>query len=103
MDPALSELLRSQAARGEREVEAIIRLDRPGVDVAGVRMVARFGPVATCRVRTDAVVRARRDEHVVSLKAPRVVGPERLYDAEPGGGLPALPVDGDERRPTGLP
>jgi hypothetical protein len=51
MDPALLELIRRGKAVAGREVEAIIRLRRPGLNIPGVRIVSRFGRVATCRVR----------------------------------------------------
>ncbi len=82
MDPALRELLRSGADAEPEEVEAIIRLDRPHVDVAGVRIVARFGPVATCRLRRDLILATWHDDNVVSLKCPRALGPEPAVDVE---------------------
>lgn len=100
MDPALRELLRSGAGRDDEEVEAIIRLDHPDADVAGVRIVACFGSVATCRIRRDAIPSARRAGPVLSLKAPRTLGEEPEAGAEDG--TPSdLRTDG--RRPPGLP
>jgi hypothetical protein len=51
MDPALLELIRRGKAVAGREVEAIIRLRRRGLNIPGVRIVSRFGRVATCRLR----------------------------------------------------
>jgi subtilisin family serine protease len=76
VDPALWELLRAEAGtEGDRVLEAVIRLARPGIEIPDVRMVSRFGPIATCRIRARDViaVRARRD--VISLKAPRILSP----------------------------
>ena len=76
MDPALWELLRAEAgADGDRVLEAIIRLARPGIEIPDIRIVSRFGTVATCRIRARDIVpvRARRD--VVSLKAARGLSP----------------------------
>ena len=76
MDPALWELLRAEAgADGDRVLEAIIRLARPGIEIPDIRIVSRFGTIATCRIRARDVVpvRARRD--VVSLKAARGLSP----------------------------
>lgn len=102
LDPALYELLKSTAYPDDREVEAIIRLDRPMDDVAGVRIVSRFGPVATCRLRKDAILTARRHENVASLKRPDPLGPELGVDDGPTRDLPLRVLDGDERRPPGI-
>lgn len=106
MDPALWELLESSEVAGDEEVECIIRLDRPDVDVAGVRLVACFGHIATCRVRRDDVLAVRRHPNVRSLKASRPLQPEpdALWevDVPPGTELPVHVVPGDDRRPPGL-
>ena len=106
MDPALWELLESSEVSGDEEVECIIRLDRPDVDVAGVRLVACFGHVATCRVRRDDVLAVRRHPNVLSLKASRPLQPEPEplgeVDVPPGTELPLHVVPGDDRRPAGL-
>jgi subtilisin family serine protease len=96
LDPALEELLRNDAGRDE-EVEAIIRLDRPDAEVVGARIVARFGSVATCRIRADAVPGVRRSRPVLSLKASRTVGEEREVAPGTAGNGRA-----DERRPPEL-
>jgi subtilisin family serine protease/LAS superfamily LD-carboxypeptidase LdcB len=74
MDPALRELLRNEPA--DRVVEAIIRFRWPGVELPGVRVVARFGCIATCRLPLAAVPEVRAHPDVVSLKAARPLGPE---------------------------
>jgi subtilisin family serine protease len=90
MDPALLELLRAaeEGADGDREIEAIIRLVRPDVDVPDVRIVARFGPIATCRLRASDVVAVRARDDVVSLKAARRLSP----GFEPATAATAAPV-----------
>ena len=98
MDPALSELLRSSAGDDQDEVEAIVRLDRPDDDVTGVRIVARFGPVATCRLPRAEIRRTWHDGNVASLKYPRVVGPEPVA----GDVAPGRLRRSDRRRPAGL-
>ena len=50
MDPAIWQLLRDEGEAPGREVEAIIRLRHVLDLVPNVRMIARFGHVATCRV-----------------------------------------------------
>ncbi|MGH7496146.1 MAG: S8 family peptidase [bacterium] len=104
MDPAIWELLRTGSNNEAEEVEAIIRLDRPHVNIAGVRIVSRFGPIATCRLRRDSILGTREEENVLSLKAARLLGPE----VEPEGRnarlkLPLTTLARDLRRPPGLP
>jgi hypothetical protein len=102
MDPAFRELLKRSTARDDEAVEAIIRLDRPDADVAGVRIVSRFGPIATCRLRKDSIVDARGDENVLSLKAARVLGPEQQASDDVVRDFPLSVVHGDRRRPPNL-
>jgi subtilisin family serine protease len=102
MDPALLEILRNGTTGRGDEVEAIIRLDRPNEGVAGVRIVSRFGPIATCRLHRDSIISTRQADRVVSLKAPRLVGPE--YGAG-GRKRRSSSVDNDfrdSRRPSGM-
>jgi len=100
MDPALWELLRAAKDEDAEEVEAIIRLDSPQLEIPGVRIVARFGPIATCRLRRDSILRTRDEENVKSLKAPRLFGPEReAENTNSARKLPLAPVHGDQRRP----
>ncbi len=107
MDPALRELLRSGIdADPERTIEAIIRLDRPGIEIPGVELVARFGAIATCRLRACDVVEVHAHDHVVSLKAARPLspgsaGPGGTEGAGPGAWQPGL-RDSDRRRPPDL-
>jgi subtilisin family serine protease/LAS superfamily LD-carboxypeptidase LdcB len=76
VDPALWELLRAEAgADGDRVLEAIIRLSRPDVEIPDVQIVARFGPVATCRILARDVVPVRALPEVVSFKAAHALGP----------------------------
>ncbi|TYB51329.1 S8 family serine peptidase [Nonomuraea sp. PA05] len=81
MDPALRELLRDAPA--DRMVEAIIRFRRPGVELPSVRLVARFGSVATCRLPLSAVREVWAHPDVISLKAPRPISPEIAVPAPP--------------------
>jgi len=92
MDPALRELLRRGPA--DRVVEAIIRFRRPDVELPGVRIVARFGRIATCRLRLTAVREVRAHPDVVSLKAARPLGPE---DSGPGAHVAVDSADIDVR------
>jgi subtilisin family serine protease len=93
MDPALWELLRAEAgADGDRVLEAVIRLTRPGIEIPDVRIVSCFGTIATCRIRARDVVAVRARPEVVSLKAARGLSPE-LGPAlgPPGPAGPAVP------------
>lgn len=101
MDPSLWELF--EAGDEGDEVAAIIRLGQPGAAPPGVRLVAQFGDIATCRVRRGALLDIRAQAEVTSLKAPRLLVPED--DVDPG-----LPIEefeacytwSDQRRPEGL-
>ena len=85
MDPALWELLRAEAGTGgDRELEAVIRLATPGAEIPGVRMVARFGPIATCRIRARDVIGVRARPDVISVKAARGLSP----GLDPGAAVP---------------
>jgi hypothetical protein len=101
-DPALWELLRlEEDIDPRRPVEAIIRFDRPGVEIPGLRLVAEFGPIATCRLAAADVVSVRRMPRVVSLKAARRLGLGRTYE---GGRDPSGPSgQADVRRPANTP
>ncbi len=106
MDPALWEALRAEAGTdGDRVLEAVIRLARPGIEIPDVRMVARFGTVATCRIRARDVIGVRARDDVLSLKAPRGISPGfEPADAGPDDGDPASldPGPADARRGPGL-
>ena len=94
MDPALWELLRAEAGTdGGRELEAVVRLAAPGLDVPGVRMVARFGTVATCRVLARDVIAVRARPEVISVKAARGISPggKRPSTRAPNQGLASAP------------
>ena len=76
MDPALWELLRAEAGTdGDRVLEAVIRLARPGIEIPGVRIVSRFGTIVTCRIRARDVIAVRARPDVISLKAARGLSP----------------------------
>jgi subtilisin family serine protease len=97
VDPKLLELTEGAA---DEEVEAIIRLHQPHLVPPGVRIIAQFGTIATCRLRRGLITDVRRDERVASMKAPLLV----VSDDEPV--LPAEAKDfyepsseSDYRRP----
>jgi subtilisin family serine protease len=97
VDPLLAELLDEGVP--EDEIEALIRLRDGRTAPEGVRLVAGFGQVATCRLLRGNVAAVWQDPGVISLKA------GRLLEA---GDLPeeGVPVDeigpSDERRPSDL-
>jgi hypothetical protein len=103
MDPALRELLK---AGDDRPIEAIIKM-APGAAIPdGVTVIARFGDLATVRLRTTDARNVHDHDQVLSLKAPRVFGiqpsmglGDRPSDAEDNEPIASV---GDERRPPGL-
>ena len=68
MDPVLRELLYEEV---NDEIEAIIRTEKVNAEIPGVRMVARFGHIATCRLRRKDISKIRYSNGVKSLKAAR--------------------------------
>ncbi len=104
MDPALWELIRTAEGVEGRPVEAIIRLRAPDIEVPGVRMVSRFGQISTCRLAASSVRDVRAHPDVLSLKAPRYVGPEHERPSPRGRRRGAYSRQrSDERRHPDLP
>ncbi|MFN2397745.1 MAG: S8 family serine peptidase [Gemmatimonadaceae bacterium] len=99
MDPALWELLRA-GSTGD-EIEAIIRLTDPAARLPGVRLISRFGAIATCRLPLHNVIATREQDEVASLKAPRALAPERAYSDVDDADIALRPTD--ERRPRWMP
>ena len=56
---------------GAQEIPVIARLRRPEVDVPGLAIVARYGPIVTGRTSLSRVVDVRRHANIVSLKGSR--------------------------------
>lgn len=105
MDPALRRLLAQPVADDSAEVEAIVRLRDPRARIPGVRLVARFGHIATCRISRRQLLEAYADEALVSLKAPRLLGPDLVGTERSVAGRrnPPDDTDADVRRPPMLP
>src|SRR5688572_15407338 len=102
MDPALLELI-AGGSPGD-EVAVIVRLREGATPPADLRLVARFGDIATGRALRGRLAAIHDDAAVASLKAPRVYAgePEPAPD-EPGlSEADPTPDEGDERRPEGL-
>jgi len=99
VDPALYELL-SEADESD-EVEALIRVTDVTAEFPDVRLVSRFGSIATCRLPRTAIPDVRERESVESLKAPRLLAPE---EGSSGGEEEIISAwgRGDERRSAGL-
>ncbi len=114
MDPGLQELI--AAGGSDEEVAVIVRLHPGSSPPPGLRLVTRFGDVATGRAVRGALAAIHDHASVASLKAPRIyageaeaIAPARNPFADrPPPGEPGLseadpaPVDSDERRPAGL-
>ena len=99
MEPALLELYAEGVP--DDEVAVILRLTDPAVIPDGVRIVARFGLIATSRVRRGDIPRLWAERSVESVKRPRPYGPT-LDESQD---LAEADVDlrpSDVRRPEGL-
>lgn len=78
MDPALWELL--EEGESQDEVAAIIRLEKPGILPEGVRIIAQFGDIVTCRLQRNTILEVRAESAVASFKAPRLLVPDPVGD-----------------------
>lgn len=74
MDPALQEYISLEAQNSE--LEAIVKLLDADVVPLGVKIVSRFGDIATCRLPVADIPEVWANEAVISLKAPRYVSSE---------------------------
>src|SRR5437868_15282786 len=99
MDPALQEMIR--AGEHDDEVAVLLRLDQ-NVVPGGARIIARFGPIATARVRRGAIPQVHGTTGVHSVKAPRLYVPDWV-SAPPPEAEAGTARATDERRPDGLP
>ncbi len=99
MDPVLRQMVQ---VAGEDEVEGIIWLREGATPPPGVRIVSRFGEVATCRLPRDRIRQIWADDAVRSLKGRRHFGvdPEPLEGEEAPEFLPLRASDA--RRPREL-
>ena len=100
MDPALWEILKT--GNPDEEIEAIIRLDDGEKDPKDVRVISRFGPIATCRIRRSSILSVRGEAAVRSLKASRPLSPDLELDE--GNTFEMAPEVrySDRRRSSGL-
>lgn len=98
MDPALQEIIANTNA--PQEVEAIIKLKYPDQTPENVRIISRFGNIATCRLQQKDIAEVWADESIFSIKAPRYVS----VDPEPTNESSPDLADSDllqyQRRPT---
>jgi subtilisin family serine protease len=99
MDPNLWELLSDGSP--DDEVTAIIRLRKPGEYPPGIRKVAEFGELITCRLRREDILATRTDPRVESMKAPVPVIEEPTVVEL--GEETLLPMPSDVRRPATIP
>ncbi len=98
MDPALQELL---AGEPSEEIEAIIKLTTTQSIPSRVRVVARFGPIITCRTERRYIREVWSHPDVLSFKAPRLVAVEpEIFDLEAANDTELHQTD--LRRPDGL-
>lgn len=97
LDPALAETLDRGAAQDE--VAVIIRLEDPDAMPPGARIVARFGPIATCRLRRDAILPVHAASGVASVKAPVLYTPDVEVTSDGAGLSMEMVPEQDDRRP----
>ncbi len=71
IDPGLLELV--AAGSPEDEIMVVIRVRDSSKMPARARIVARFGTIATCRVRRSDILAVHNDPDVASMKAPSPV------------------------------
>lgn len=93
MDPALQEVLREGGA--DEAVPAIVRLAPGQAPPPHLRVVARFGDIATVRVRRGDVGEAYASDAIASFKAIHWLMPEPGEDGE--SGMPSPDEGPDER------
>lgn len=102
MDPGLLELI----ASGEPgdEVAIIVRLHPGRAPPDSLRLIARFGWIATGRAQRDRLAAIHDHPAVASLKAPRIYAGEYHFNSQEPGIFEADPDPGetDQRRPAGL-
>jgi Subtilase family/D-alanyl-D-alanine carboxypeptidase len=101
LEPALLELYAEGSA--DDEVAVILRLESPLVVPVGVRIIARFGDIATCRLRRGDIPSIRQQAQVKSMKAARAYQPT-LSDGDGADEMdegPVTPGSSDQRRPEG--
>ena len=102
MDPALLELI--EAGSPGDEVAVIVRLREGATPPPDLRLVARFGPIATGRALRGRLAAIHDHPAVLSEKAPRIYSSEPApAPDEPGlSEADPTPAAGDHRRPEGL-
>lgn len=94
MDPALRELLRRGS--DDDEIEVVIRFAEGAIAIPPrLRIVSRFGNIATARLRRMDIPGVRDHASIASLKAPRLIGPEHTVNLPLG----TAPSTRDRRRP----
>src|SRR6202158_5229715 len=96
MDPGLWEVFE---ATGPDEVQAIIRLADPTVVPAGVRLVAQFGDIITCRLSRQAIVEVRTSGATASMKPAVRLLEELEQSTTPAEDVSQEPTD---RRPASI-
>lgn len=97
MDPALQEMMLGPGSSDD-EVSVIVRLRDSGKPPPGVRIVTRFGDIATARIPRSTIADVWADDNTVSLKAPRTYQPD--IESLDSDSEPEAP--NDERRTDGL-
>lgn len=97
MDPALQELMAE--GKPDDEVALIVRLVLGANPPKGLRLVARFGEIATARTMRSLIGELHRNPAIASIKAPRIYSAE-LEEVFDGEAVEILSTD--QRRPHAL-
>lgn len=100
MDPALQELIETGEA-GE-DVAIVVRMREPGPPPPSLRIVSRFGPIATGRIARSAIAQIYGHPGMLSVKAPRWLVSEYGPIIDEAAAEDLELRDTDRRRPEGL-
>src|SRR3954463_10277 len=84
----------------DAEVAVLTRLSPAATIPDGVRIVARHGSVASCRLPRGAIPAVHEAPSIKSMKAPKWYGPTPIESADAEGGVERTATD--LRRPEGI-
>jgi outer membrane protein OmpA-like peptidoglycan-associated protein/subtilisin family serine protease len=100
MDPALQELI--ETGETSEDVAIVIRMREPGTPPPGLRIISRFGPIATGRIARSAITQIYGHPDLLSVKAPRWLASEYGPIIEAADAVDLELRDTDLRRPAGI-
>ena len=100
MDPALQELI--ETGEASEDVAIVIRMREPGSPPPGLRIISRFGPIATARIARSDITQIYGHPDMLSVKAPRWLASEYGPIIEAAAAEDLELRDTDLRRPPGI-